>query len=493
MTTTTTTTTDGFSSTPPPSTIASTSDIGDGATQPPGPECTCDEVNTFLYSYGTTHSDGCTAAVTSCAKNAYNVLTSFSEWTCSYNSTRSPQYEWSCTDAPPGGTGASGGGDGDGNLCAGEPMLITDECCKDGPGAAESSDYPCPFSYSCGKGQCIPAGSKLCVDGPDGSTDYVCSAGTTCGRGACTPAGSVLCGTSGTTMCSAGTTCCGTTEATKDTDMECNGAADPCPVGRRSSTSYTSVPYVYSSSSTPPSITSTSDITAGSEASVTADDDHVCDILNPSLGGTPCTCSETTGGTGAIVECMESIAGVGDVGVRVQMEPCGDPAHAEISYKFGGEWESADRIEANGEPLHVPVPGASLAGAGLYIEVKITGNAADLSVHAKLSACYGDECDGDVSVFGVGSMLSAAGFPFALVEFDDLSFVEACPISDVTMAIIAAAAGGGALLLMGAGFLYKKKKTRKPPTPGDVVMTTTSSTTTTSTSTSSGEKDENKV
>jgi len=188
------------------------------------------------------------------------------------------------------------------------------------------------------------------------------------------------------------------------------------------------------------------------------------------------------------VECMESITGVGDVGVRVQMEPCGDPAHAEISYSFGGGWESAGSIEADGEPLYVPVPGASLVGAGLYIEVKIIGNAADLSVHAKLSACIGDECDGDVSVFGVGSMLSAAGFPFALVQFDDLSFVQACPSDDMTMYIAAA----GALLLLagvvGAMFLYKKK--RKPPTPSGVVMTTTSSSTPTSTVTSS---DENKV
>ena len=77
-------------------------------TQPPGPHCTCAQVNTFLRGYGVTDSGGCSMSVAKCA------LTDFSAWDCSYDSTRLPSYVWSCTDAPPSapsgpGTSALGG------------------------------------------------------------------------------------------------------------------------------------------------------------------------------------------------------------------------------------------------------------------------------------------------------------------------------------------------------------------------------------------------
>jgi len=184
--------------------------------------------------------------------------------------------------------------------------------------------------------------------------------------------------------------------------------------------------------------------------------------VNPSLAAiSQCSCTETTGGTGLVTECQESIAGLGNVGVRVQLEPCGDPAFAELTYQFGGtSWESAGRIEAGGSPLLFPIPGASLIGAGLYISVTVAGNAADLSVHAHLSACLNSVCNGDISLVGTG--LAAAGFPFPLLEFDNLAFVDSCPAdsSPSNIMIIAAAAGGAVVVLLGIGFFWCQKKNR---------------------------------
>lgn len=203
--------------------------------------------------------------------------------------------------------------------------------------------------------------------------------------------------------------------------------------------------------------------------------DHVCDIVNPSLAAIPqCSCTETMGGTGLVTECQESIAGLGNVGVRVQLEPCGDPAYAEMTYQFGGtSWESAGRIEAGGAPLHFPIPGAILLRAGLYISVTVAGNAADLSVHAHLSACLNGVCDGDISL--VGSTLKAAGFPFPLLKFDDLAFVDSCPAesSSSNIIIIAAAAGGAVAVLLAVGFLWSYCKKKRANQNVDQVVTVT--------------------
>jgi len=201
--------------------------------------------------------------------------------------------------------------------------------------------------------------------------------------------------------------------------------------------------------------------------------DHVCDLFDTDSA---CQCTETTDGTGASVECTESISGVGDIGVRIQLEPCEDPAYAQIEYKVpGGDWETGQRVDAGGDPLLLPVPGASvLSYGGLYVEVTLQGDAADLSIHAKLSACAYDLCNGDVA--GIGGTLTTLGFPVSLLEFDDISFVDECPslqsaveqiISDVTSSdsapIIGGAAAAGAVVLGGVAFLVwrmKKKKTK---------------------------------
>ena len=126
-----------------------------------------------------------------------------------------------------------------------------------------------------------------------------------------------------------------------------------------------------------------------------------------------------------------------------------------MSYKFGGDWVSAGRIQVGGAPLKFPVPSASLSffppvflyEVGLYISVTITGNAADLSVHARLTACLNDACDGDIT-WGVGTALTALGFPFSLLEFDDLAFVDSCPADEDNMMMMIAAGGGAVLHLI---------------------------------------------
>ena len=177
---------------------------------------------------------------------------------------------------------------------------------------------------------------------------------------------------------------------------------------------------------------------------------HVCDVIESALTAFPqCRCIETTDGTGLIAECDEAVPLIGNVGVRLQLEPCGDPAFAETSYQFGGGgWQSAGRLEADGAPVLFPVPGASIGAfghsAGLFIAVTVRGNAEDLSVHAHLSVCVSNECDDNI-----WWLPAKDKFPFPVFEFDDLGFVDECPDeqSDMSMIIIIAAAAGGAILI----------------------------------------------
>jgi len=62
------------------------------ATQPAGPKCTCAEVNSFLQAYAASYTDGCTKATQNCGD-------SLSTWSCSYDSSRNPQYVWICKEA----------------------------------------------------------------------------------------------------------------------------------------------------------------------------------------------------------------------------------------------------------------------------------------------------------------------------------------------------------------------------------------------------------
>ena len=70
---------------------------------PPQPQspCTCAQANAFLRSYASSNTDGCTVTTQNCGS------ADFSTWSCSYKSDRSPQYEWTCTDAKALNAGAS--------------------------------------------------------------------------------------------------------------------------------------------------------------------------------------------------------------------------------------------------------------------------------------------------------------------------------------------------------------------------------------------------
>jgi hypothetical protein len=188
----------------------------------------------------------------------------------------------------------------------------------------------------------------------------------------------------------------------------------------------------------------------------------ICDVVNslPCFAGGPCSCSPTNGGTGLIGECTEDLPlGLGRVGVRVEIEPCEDPAYIEVKYStpLEASWISAGRLAAGGDPLRVPLPGLSLMGAGLNADIAMTGTADDMSVHVILSLCILDSCNGNI--FG----LSAVGWPadgFSVLEFDDLKFVDSCPASDESddSLYLLIAAIGGVVVIGAIGVWIKFKK-----------------------------------
>lgn len=181
-----------------------------------------------------------------------------------------------------------------------------------------------------------------------------------------------------------------------------------------------------------------------------------------------CTCRATSANTGLFSECQESLPlGLGGVGVRVEIEPCEeDGAYVALSYKLGGGWEDAGRVQSGGDPVRVQIPGLSYFGAGLYLDVRLTGTQSDLSVHVLLSLCVtSDSCNGNVAM--IGGAIGAAGFPIKVVEFDDLPFDDYCPAASDSSNIImiAAAAGGAVLVAVLAGTLCWMKKKRGAPKP----------------------------
>ena len=112
------------------------------------------------------------------------------------------------------------------------------------------------------------------------------------------------------------------------------------------------------------------------------------------------------------------------------MEPCDcGGAYAEVSYQAGGGWTTAGRLAA-GETNSFPIPGftcgAICGNAGLYADVTISGDKSKLVVDVHLSLCAGGDCNGNLG-WGAGSVVSNAGFPFALIEdFEGVDFTEQC-------------------------------------------------------------------
>lgn len=157
------------------------------------------------------------------------------------------------------------------------------------------------------------------------------------------------------------------------------------------------------------------------------------------------------------------------LGVRMQFEPCGSPASATVSYQIDGTWKEAGSIKADGVPLNFGVPGASidvplLGSAGLFIAVSLSGNVAALTVQAHLSTCIDESCDGELS-----SVLSSVGFPYLLLEGNDIGLSGACPAqaesSSTPIVMGGAAAGGIAILAALAFFLQKQRATRPSSAP----------------------------
>jgi len=205
-----------------------------------------------------------------------------------------------------------------------------------------------------------------------------------------------------------------------------------------------------------------------------------------------CACRATNAATGLFAECQESLPfGLGNVGVRVEIEPCEDPAYAALSYRLLGDWEYAQRVQSGGAPALIQIPGLSYAGAGLYLDVRLSGSLSDLSVHVLLSLCVcvdSNSCNGDSvdsnscngNIMMVGSAITAAGLPLSVVEFDNLGFEDYCPAADDNnnIVMIAAAAGGAvlvALLFVGVIWWKKTRNSAKKPSfqePGGTAMAT---------------------
>ena len=76
-----------------PTTLTTTCD---GAPAQPEYPCTCAQVNAFLRSYGSLNTNGCTLVSYLATQNCGP--SDLSTWSCSYDSSRRPQYVWSCTD-----------------------------------------------------------------------------------------------------------------------------------------------------------------------------------------------------------------------------------------------------------------------------------------------------------------------------------------------------------------------------------------------------------
>ena len=244
-------------------------------------------------------------------------------------------------------------------------------------------------------------------------------------------------------------------------------------------------PAVSSSPPPPAAITGASDTSGTSDAATPtagacSDGDAICAPMAPYLPSS-CKCSGTNGGTGSFTECQEDFFGLGSFGVKIELEPCDcGGAYAEVSYQVGGDWTTAGRLAA-GETNKFPIPGLTIyGGAGLYVEVAVSGGTSNLVVDVHLSLCHNGKCDGDIEggpigygygVPGYGQAASALGFPFALItDLKGVDFTEQCKCapectsdSSTGMAVgIAIAAVVAVLLIAGtaAGVVIYKKKHR---------------------------------
>jgi hypothetical protein len=207
----------------------------------------------------------------------------------------------------------------------------------------------------------------------------------------------------------------------------------------------------------------------------------ICSIINPNLPPV-CTCQSTNNGAGLFAECSESLPlSLGDVGIRVEIEPCDCMApYAQISYATVGDWTTVQRL-AVGETVQFGIPGvsASVLGitAGLYANAHIEGTRDDMTLTVSLSMCVQGVCDGQMAI--IGSAVSAAGFPIQVLQYSDISFTDmcsryACTSSDTPFGVIGGAVGGCLLVALVTALLWKRKQqARTIFTPPAVVVTST--------------------
>ena len=228
---------------------------------------------------------------------------------------------------------------------------------------------------------------------------------------------------------------------------ECTGSCKDAPssTGAGTASASSSSPTPTTASASPSSPTTTKETTAPTTSSALTDQ-GICERLAsvPEFKDGTCSCKATNGGTGIDAECTYQLALVNSkLGLHFDFEPCESPPYAQLSYSLDGKETVLGRFEA-GKEYKLEVPGLAYAGAGVYINFEIKGDATDFTVHTSLSLCYGEDCDGNIPF--VGSVVKQAGFPLKLATFDDLSFVDSCPANSSMMVAIGGAVAATALL-----------------------------------------------
>ena len=235
---------------------------------------------------------------------------------------------------------------------------------------------------------------------------------------------------------------------------ECTGSCKDAPSSTASASP--SSPTTTTASASPSSPTTTKETTAPTTSSALTDQ-GICKALAsvPEFKDGTCSCKTTNGGTGIDAECTYQLALVNSkLGLHFDFEPCESPPYAQLSYSLDGKETVLGRFEA-GKEYKLEVPGLAYAGAGVYINFEIKGDATDFTVHTSLSLCYGEDCDGNIPF--VGSVVKQAGFPLKLATFDDLSFVDSCPANSTMIGAIGGAVAAAAILAVVVFCVMRKK------------------------------------
>uniref|UniRef100_A0A7S2CHA3 Uncharacterized protein n=1 Tax=Florenciella parvula TaxID=236787 RepID=A0A7S2CHA3_9STRA len=114
------------------------------------------------------------------------------------------------------------------------------------------------------------------------------------------------------------------------------------------------------------------------------------------------------------------------VGVVLDLEPCSDPAtvsfemtEATLGIDYTYSFSAGDSEMIPVPDLSVDIPG--LGGAGVYMDVVISGNAESLSLSIGIDACI----DMGFGVLSCASTLDAADFPIWMLD-STFDFSDVC-------------------------------------------------------------------